>query len=226
MKLLQSLLFFLGGALVGFLLIYFFKFSFLYPKENKLKTIQPQTVVSNPEPLFSLDNAPSQSQVGKITSMVGSVEWESRTATQSSIISSPIPVQQGESLLTNDDGSVELLFDGTADIELSHNSRVDIVQTLPAAFVFQQKSGTIEYKKLGTIPVSIRVLHLLLENDGDIQVTLDPKKPLVTVKVVNGSITVAYNNISNVSKVLTIQKSKSLTFNDQNRRVVVKNSLK
>jgi len=75
---------------------------------------------------------------------------------------------------------------------------------------------------LADIPVTIRSLHLLVENNGDITVTLDGAAPFVTVAVNSGSAIVAYNNINDVSRMWTVNAGQKLTFNDYYRRVVIK----
>jgi hypothetical protein len=171
---------------------------------------------------FSLEKAPSESLVGTITSMTGDVEYESRVATEAAKINSPVAVQQGESLSTGPDGNLVLIFDKVAEVDISANTSIAVVQTLPADVVFSQSTGAAEYKKLAEIPVTIRSYHLLIENDGDVSVSVNPLKPIVTVSVSSGSATFAYNNINNVSRVLTVTSGKKLTFNDGTRRVVVK----
>jgi hypothetical protein len=170
---------------------------------------------------FSLEKAPSESLTGSISSMSGDIEYESRTATEAAKINSPVTVQQGESLSTGVDGKLILTFNGAAEVDFSPNTSVGIIQTLPADVVFSQTSGVAEYKKLVNIPVTIRTLHLLTENDGDITVTLDDAAPFVTVSVNSGSATFAYNNINDVSRVLTVPSGKRLIFNDYTRRVVL-----
>lgn len=171
---------------------------------------------------FSLEKAPSQSLVGTITSMEGEILHEERLATESAKINSPVPVQQGEGLSTGIDGKSILTFEKAAEINMSKNTSIGIVQTLPADMVFWQKLGTAEYKKLADIPVSIRSRHLLIKNDGNVTVTVDELKPIITVSVNSGSATFAYNNKDNISNVLTVGSGKTLIFNDDTRRVVLK----
>jgi hypothetical protein len=171
---------------------------------------------------FSLDKAPSQSLVGTIISMSGDVEYEARMATEAAKINSPIDVQQGESLVTGVNGKLILNFDKAVEIDISSDTSIGIIQTLPANVVFFQSMGSTEYKKLANIPVSIRSKHLLIENNGDITVTIDKVKPIITVVVNSGSATFAYNNLNNISKVWTVESGKTLIFNDGTRRVVIK----
>lgn len=179
---------------------------------------------------FSLEKAPSQTLVGSVTSMTGDIEYTSRLATEAAKIVSPIPIQQGESLSTGVDGSLVLTFEKAVEVDMSSDTSVGIVQTLPADIVFSQNRGTAQYKrslasdakKLKDLPVTIRSFHLLIENNGDITVSVDKERPIVTVFVSSGSATFAYNNINNISKVVTVESGKSLTFNDGTRRVVLR----
>ncbi len=171
---------------------------------------------------FSLDKAPSESLVGNIISMSGDVEYEARMATEAAKINSPVEIQQGESLVTGVDGKLILNFDKAVEVDMSSDTSIGIIQTLPADIVFSQSMGSAEYKKLASIPVSIRSKHLLIEDNGDVTVTIDKVKPIVTVVVNSGSATFAYNNTNNISRVWTVEGGKTLTFNDGTRRVVIK----
>ena len=171
---------------------------------------------------FSLEKAPSESLVGTISGINGDVEYESRTATESAKINSPVEVQQGESLSTGDNGKVILNFKDAADITIDSSSGVDIIQTLPADLVFRQIIGSVEYKKIGTYPVSIRVGHLIIENRGDIKISFTADSPVTTIVMISGTGTVAYNNLSNVSRVVNISTGQTLKFNESNRKVTIK----
>lgn len=173
---------------------------------------------------FSLEKAPSASLVGVIKSMEGEVMHEERLATESAKINIPIPIQQGESLSTGVDGKIILTFEKAAELTISSETKVGIIQTLPADLVFSQSTGSVNYVKLANIPVSVRSYHLLIKNDGDITVSVDTDfpKPIITVIVNSGSVTVAYNDKENISQVLTVDEGQTLSFNDGTRKVVVK----
>jgi hypothetical protein len=119
--------------------------------------------VTKNTPTFSIENAPSQSLKGEITTMSGEVDWQGRTATVSSQINSPQAVQQGENLTTGASGSLTLTFPNSCTINYSKNTEIDIIQTLPANVVFSQVSGTGEFIVNGSYPISIRVSSLLTE---------------------------------------------------------------
>lgn len=171
---------------------------------------------------FSLEKAPSQSLIGVLTSMSGKVEYESRVATEAAVLTSPVEVQQGESLSTGEDGSFILTFKDAAELTVSQNSGVDVIQTLPADLVFRQTLGSVSYKKLTTYPVSIRVGHLVVEDDGEIIISFTADSPITTITIVDGSATIAYNNLKNSSQVIHVTTGKVVKFNESNRQVVVK----
>jgi hypothetical protein len=171
---------------------------------------------------FSLEKAPSQSLVGKIISLNGEVFYESRTSSESAKITNPINVQQGESLATGTGGNVILNYADAVDITISPMSSVNIIQTIPNDLVFQQTLGSIKYNKLSQIPVSIRVGHLLVENDGIIIISFTKDSPITTVEVIDGSANTAFNNLNNDSQLLNLKKGQILRFNESNRRANAK----
>lgn len=170
---------------------------------------------------FSLDRAPSNSLVGVITTMSGEVFYESRMATESAIITKSQDIQQGESVSTGDDGKLIINFKDAVEINLEDNSGVNIIQTLPANLVFKQTLGSVYYKKLGIYPVSIRVGHLLIENNGELKISFTKDSPITTVTIINGSAIVAYNNLNNTSKVVNLEAGQTLQFNEGSRKVVL-----
>lgn len=176
---------------------------------------------------FSLDKAPSTSLVGSITSMTGDVFFEPRLATESAKIVAPISIQQGESFSTGINGNLILNFKDATEVVLENDSGIDVIQTLPADLVFRQTLGTVDYKKIGTYPVSIRVGHLLVENEGDLKISFtgngqSKDSPVTTVIVINGTATIAYNNLNNDSRMVNLTTGQILEFNEGNRRVVLK----
>lgn len=214
----KDLLLFLTSICVGLVLIVSYSTFIRQPKINPVTTLQTLFKATN----FSLEKAPSETLVGRIGSMSGEVEWQGRTATESARINSLINIQQGEDLLTKDDGKASVLFNGNLEVDISPKTRVGFAQTLPADIVLFQSSGSAEYKKLGSVPVSIRVMHLLIENGGDISISVDDVRPIVTAQVINGTITFSYNDSDNVTSVTTIGTGRRLIFNDDTRIVVTR----
>ncbi len=171
---------------------------------------------------FSLEKAPSQALVGSITSMTGEINYEPRLATESAKLDKPRDIQQGEILETGADGNLAISFKDTAAVVMDVSTKVNIAQTLPANIVFVQTKGTAEYKKLSQTPVSIRALHLLIENGENVKVSFDDVKPVITVVAASGSSKVAYNNLNTDTRVIDLNEGETLIFNDVTRRAVTK----
>lgn len=185
--------------------------------EQRTKTIT--NIVKNQDE-FSIDNPPRESLKGKVKTMTGKVLWESRIATVPAQIDKPITIQQGERLLTDIDATATVEFDKIVSFEMSSSAEASIVQTLPGNFVFVQPLGKIKYLKLGKIPISITTLHLLtIINEGEIIIDVNEKQ--ITIMVINGSVTIAYNDSSNISNVKTIEKNQQFIFDDDLREAKI-----
>jgi len=171
------------------------------------------------EPRFSIEKAPTNSEKGTIQSMAGTIKWQSRIATEAAQIAKPVPIQQGEELLSGEDGSAVINYLTGLAISLSPNSHISVIQTLPTNFVFKQIEGTIDYQKNNRIPVAIRSLHLLTQMDnGDIQIVVDEKTAHVGIAIKQGSARVAFNDSKNLSNVLNLQQGDLYQFDDEKRQ--------
>lgn len=202
---------------LGVVFIYYQIVSFPY-LNIKIPTLS--SVLQNS--FFSLVKAPSKSLIGDVTTLSGDVGWQSRIATDSAKIFSPIQIQQGEEISTGLDGSAGITFPGSAEINIFPDSKISFAQTLPANIVIAHLKGAVEYKKLGEVPLTIRAMHLLIDGEGSFKVLTDDKTSSVEVAVETGSVTIAYNDINNLSKVVKISEGKILLFNDKTRRIVIK----
>jgi len=154
--------------------------------------------------------------------MTGEISWQSRTATESAKISSSIAIQQGEKLSTGQASRLSLVFPDAGSVDFSENTEIEIIQTLPANLVFSQTSGIGEYTKTGNFPVSIRAKNFLVEIDGDLIVSFDPKRPVVILTLKSGKAVVAYNDLRFVSHEVTLVPGKIYTFNEDTRKGVLK----
>lgn len=211
MKLFKNVLIFLFFLLVGFGGLY------TYLSSNpKLKSIVLKEILTGSK--FSLLDAPKMSLKARITNFSGEVNWKSRIGDDfEKVISPSLSLQQGESLKTGIDGEITINFDQVSEIILGNSSSIDIVQTIPNDLVFSQYDGKIEYKKLSSIPVSVRAKRLLIEVLSVTKIQIDGD--LISVW---GDAKIAYNNNANITKVLEVPKNKSLIFNNQSLKVVVK----
>lgn len=171
---------------------------------------------------FSLENAPSDSLRAKIATLSGQVKWQDRVATQPSEIKGPEVIQQGEELTTGSDGKLELEIPSGVLITASPKTNIAFIQTLPQNIVLSQTTGKAQYQKTGTNPVSVRIDRLLVEiQSGQITISISETKLTTTIDIQAGTITVAYNDLQNVSNVRQIQSGKEFIFNNSTRQSLV-----
>ncbi len=180
-----------------------------------------QTIIQTvKESGFAIEKPPSQSLKGIILAMTGEIGWQSRVATEAATIINPAPLQQGEVIRTGETGELTLEFKNVAGIDVLPETQLEFSQTLPVNFVVWQASGSAEFKKLGNVPVSVRAEHLLIkQNDGNMSIGVDSANLLVNINIISGSISVAYNDLNNVSHIVNAASGKRITFNDAKRVV-------
>lgn len=171
---------------------------------------------------YSLEEPPSQSLRGKIATMSGEIHWQSRIATESSKITDIREILQGEKIETKDGSSLTIIFENTGSIDMSENTTVDIVQTLPVNLVFRQSEGSAIYEKTGEHPLSVRSLSLLSDIGGKTEISTNDNTNTVSVNVISGSTIIAYNDLDYVSHQLQISEGYTYTFNHDTRKGVLK----
>jgi len=177
---------------------------------------------------YDLEKAPPSSLKGKITQMIGDVGWQSRVATEPASITEPIPIQQGEKLVTGKDSKAIIQFQGDTTIQISAESGVNLTQTLPANIVVTQENGTVIYaQNESTIPLSVRARHLLIRlHEGSISVQLAEKTneddeitdSAITVNMLKGSATTAYNDLDYQTHTLNLVAGNTLLFDEIRRK--------
>ena len=171
---------------------------------------------------FSLEKAPKNSVLGMITSYSGNVLWQSRISTAPPLtIFSSQKIQQGEGIMTGGNGTFIIQFDSILTISGTTNTAVNIIQTLPANFVFQQKEGMITYKKIDTTtPVSVRAFDLLITMvTGTCSLFADKDKSQVRVSVNSGSIDSAFTDSENTTTMLHVGEGHVLIFDNNTKKV-------
>ena len=186
-------------------------------------------IVNQPTPTpapyvpFSVAKPPRESLRGELTTLSGDVLWQSRTATEGAKITTSQAILQGEALSTGSKGAASIEFNGAASMSLSSESAISFIQTLPANIVINQTSGTVAYTRSGTVPLSIRVLGLLLNVDeGEIMVAVNPLRPIITVEVKKGIVTAGFNDLYLVSNVVNISQGHIFYFNNETRKTDLK----
>jgi hypothetical protein len=162
---------------------------------------------------FSLTHAPAATLKGNIISLSGDTKWQSRIATQPAQLTQPIALAQGEEITTGTNGKMEITFPKGITMDLSSNSDVEIIQTLPQSILFAQKSGTIQYTKTESSPLSIRSNNLLIDlQNGTITVTMTGD--ISTITVSKGTISTAYNNVDTKSIVTSVSSGEQFIYNN------------
>lgn len=211
-------------VIFGLIFAIYFVFSKMKNRDNNVFISPLAETNTNTKKIsaFSLENAPSESLKGEIITMTGDISWQGRTATEAAKILFPITIQQGEKLITGEKGSLSLTFDNACSVDLSEKTEFDIIQTLPANIVFSQTSGTGEYVKTGSYPVSIRALKLLAEVDGIISISIDSEKPIITLTVKSGNALIAYNDSKYISHEVSVGSNQSFSFNYDTKKGVLK----
>lgn len=162
---------------------------------------------------FYLDTAPTQSLKGAIVSLSGNVFWQSRIATEPAQVKKPIELQQGEAVITKDDGRATIVFNNKLNASVSPKTEVDLIQTLQENILLEQDTGNAIYDNLSDASFSIRSRNLLIRvNNGSISLSVDNTNPFITVYVKKGSVTAAYNDVNYITRLFTITQGNSLIF--------------
>jgi hypothetical protein len=173
---------------------------------------------------YTLEKAPSETLVGTMLNLSGTVKYESRMATESALIEKAVNVQQGDIIETGEDGSVSVQFKDIAELNIKSLSKTEIVQTLPANLVFWHKSGSVVYKKIGPNPVSVRAHRLLIDINGEAEIIFNKVEPAITIHALKDSVKTVFNNINNETQVVIVDEGKSMEFNNEKRRPLIINN--
>ena len=168
---------------------------------------------------FSLEQAPSDSIKGQITSMGGDIWWQSRTATEPAQLTETIPIQQGETLIASDEGKLTVSFNPAATITLFPETQVEIIQTLPLNLVFNQTKGIGQYQVSGASPVTIRGFNLIVNIDeGLLNIDTDEETGVITLSLKTGAAKVGYNSPEFDSKVWSLEPGDVFKYDSNERR--------
>lgn len=209
MKFFKNLLIFTFFTLLGFGLIY------TYLSSNpQIKMVTLKEIFNGSK--FSLIDPPNLSLKADIVNLRGEIFWQSRVSETPVKLETLSYLQQGEGIETGDDGSLEVSFRDVLKIIINKNTKLDILQTLPANIVFSQGKGNVKYQKISNIPVSVRSGLLLIEvlDQTEVNVSND----LVEV---SGNAKIAYNNNINETKLREVPPGRKLVFNNQTLKVAV-----
>jgi hypothetical protein len=164
---------------------------------------------------FSLENAPTDSLQGTIATLSGTVQWQSRVATEPAQIKEPRTIQQGEELRTGKDGTVSVQIHEGPLLTLLPNSHVNFIQTLPSSIVITQDQGTVTYHDSATNSLSVETLSLLTAmKSGMMTVSVNKTLDTAAITVTSGAATEAYNDSNNTSNVIPVAAGHAFLFND------------
>ncbi len=189
------------------------------PFEEKVITVSP-----TPTPQTGLDrvalvnNPPSESITGEITTLNGTVMWEARGVTEPVEITEPQQIQQGEILETDKGSKVAIMFTKDISVSMKEESKVEFIQTLQNKMVLMQDAGNVEYTNTTESPLSVRssAMIILLKN-GSMNISYDEKKQTITVDIQRGTATIAYNNADYVSQVIPLKGGNTFLFDIEER---------
>ncbi len=171
---------------------------------------------------FSIANPPSASMKGTIATMSSTIQFSSRVATQSSVLTDfSTQIEQGESLQTDDKGYIQVNFKNLGDITLFHNSSLNIIQLLPYSSVFSQDSGNVIYNVTSSNPVAIRSMDLLIQTNqpAKFNVKVDSVNNLINISMSSGSATLGYDDLNYNSNVVTLTNKDHVSFDDNQRQL-------
>jgi hypothetical protein len=170
-------------------------------------------------PTFSLDEAPKLSVLGEISSASGKILWQSRTATESSpLLDFSKKIQQGEKLIASASGTISLVYKDYGDVKLSSDSELNIVQTLPQNFVFEEVKGAVDFLSLGKTNFAVRVGRLLISfKKGELGITLDKEGKVVSCDVINGQADFAFNDSDFNSQTFKLSAGQKFVFDNLTR---------
>lgn len=172
---------------------------------------------------FSLEKAPSDSMSGNTLSLSGSVYWQSRIATEPSALKAKIPIQQGEKIVTGDNGNISLELGSASLVTISPKTELAFVQTLATNFVFQQEQGTVSYTKIDQTPLAVQSLTLLTQiGSASANIITSKKDGLVTVEVNKGFVTIGYNDAKFISQVVNVEAGKKIMFDNKVKTIKIK----
>src|SRR5581483_9249139 len=209
----KKIIVFLLFLLLGIACVTIYKFS-RQPLRNIINTVT--------SPKFNIENAPPVSIKGEILTMSGDIFYQDRIATQDAKIRDKVILKQGETIRTGEDANLTLTFPNTISIQLFPATQLEFFQTLPANFVTRIASGSALFKKEGSNPVSIKAAHLLINQDSgvlSVGMNNNPQEETnINLNIIEGQITVAYNDTNLVSHVQSFDAPKRITFNDYLRK--------
>lgn len=125
---------------------------------------------------------------------------------------------QGESLVTEKNGSSDISFDKILNTTIFSDSQLDYVNGLSQSFVLRQPKGKVSYAVYDTNGlISIRSLALLTQLSKNTNATIitDTDKQTVTVIINNGMAKIAFSDSKYNTIVKNIKTGEKVIFDNK-----------
>ena len=196
---------------------------YVYVNGSKLPAVTTKPSVAPTETgTYSIEEAPAKSLKGSIASQSGSFLFESRTATRAGELKDIKTVQQGERFITGSSSTATLVFEKVDSVELSENTDISFIQTLPTNFVVEQKNGRAKYTVTGVIPVSIRIRSAVITKNcsGSLQIEMTDGDSIVLISTISGDAKIGFNDLDYVSQVFTLRSGEVYEYNSDERTTI------
>lgn len=197
-----------------FIIIFILSFCFTILIYTKYPLISRTEKHSIKRSSFSLDNPPKESINGNISSISGSLKWQSRLSSDLVTIKNKPEIKQGEEIETGNESITRISFTKIGTLTVFSNSHLGFIQTLPKNFLVEQKSGTVRYEKEGEVTYSIRAADLLIKiNNGICEVEINSDNT-IDVEAKTGSATLGFNNPDNIVTLINLDSGKKYIFDN------------
>lgn len=167
-----------------------------------------------PHEVHTVLQPPKGALQGLVNNVKGEVSKQGRKDTDFRDITKQDSLVEGESLATTQ-GTAVVTFGPNSILSLGRNTQLDFLNGLPSALVVRQPMGTITYTISSPIPAfSVRSLGLLTQFAGAAKAVImtDTTNQTVTVRVISGSVTVAYSDADNTTQVKDLGKGETAIF--------------
>lgn len=171
-------------------------------------TVQVQGERSEP---FRLQ-PPRQSLRGVIEAPDGSVVISKRDETSGRQAVPGDTITDGESILTEAESAIRIVFEQLGSIALNQNSQISFATTLPDSFLLEQNRGIVGYTTREGQVMTVRTQGIVFEvQEGDAILESNQEEGYVTVQVKEGQVKLAYLDASWETLVYTVKKGETAT---------------
>lgn len=151
---------------------------------------------------------PAEAISGNLVNMKGKIYKKARGEEDFKIIEQDINVIEGESLKTDNDSSVDVIFEGIGKSSLDPNSQIILTNLNPKNFIISQEQGSIKYENISDdSTISVRVGIVLFEmSKGKALIIFDFAGGTVEVEQITGVGKAAWVDEQNETKVRELRE--------------------